>query len=161
MRQFLEEKMPTVSKHGEEAHSPRTIGSNMRVVHQAFLTTEEFEKLLSEETDFDVLVKFFTDDFTWEDENLYDEESRLFEKTFGLITSTDQAAELWDCQNSCDTDRDERLLAKMLELATNHQDLDVIYLRLSREENEIRRRNFIRKLFDKADDLGYPDVAER
>jgi hypothetical protein len=126
-----------------------------------YFTNEEFERLLGEATCFSDLSKFFTEEYDWEADDAETEENRLFEKAFRLTTTTAEGAILWDDQDGGNPSRDEQLLVRMLELASSHEDLDIIYHRLTTEENEIRRRNFIRKLFDKADALGYPHGVEK
>ncbi|USN87863.1 MAG: hypothetical protein H6779_00245 [Candidatus Nomurabacteria bacterium] len=71
------------------------------------------------------------------------------------ITTTEEAYNLW-CQSDAGyEDLDELLWNKMLELAVNHDDLFIIFnnLVIHYEGEEIKRRNFIRKIFDRADEF--------
>lgn len=89
-------------------------------------------------------------------EDEMDERETRLRKKLPEIKTTEEAFDLWDQSDPYYGDLDEILWDKMLELAVNHDDLFLIFnnIVIHYEGEEIKRRNFIRKIFDRADEFG-------
>lgn len=155
--------MPRTTERVEVVHS--RMGKGYREITITHYESSELAAALEKATTFSEVIIFFHDnvEVEWEED---DDLMRLFQKAFGLITTTQEAIELFresgnysfylQEQNPAEEDVEDMLRDKMLKLAATVDDLDAIYFLLAEEESEIARRSFIRKLFDKADELDYP-----
>ena len=82
---------------------------------------------------------------------------RLVKKILTLATTSEQVIALWNVVGYTGPQKwDNPILEKMIELIRTKKDLNAVYYVFGIEEMELKRRNFIRKLFDKADQLKYP-----
>ncbi len=128
-------------------------------------SNEDFSQMLSSATAVAQLIPLLKkprDTWNqWEVEDEEEAEGRLFETAFSLITSTSETSALWEVNNTSSPEGDHRLWEKMLELAREHSDLDIIFDNIAEnyQREEIQLRNFIRRIFDKADELKYPNKA--
>lgn len=119
------------------------------------ISSEEFETRLNSANELSSLIDLVRETSRLKvDEDC--DQNRLFEKSFSLISNTQDAASLWRATMPGKKDRDQRLLERMLRFATTHADLDDAYACMVEEGEEIQYRSFIRRIFDLADSLDYP-----
>lgn len=97
-------------------------------------------------------------DVNWDSEDTDEECTRLFTKAAELIRTTQDAIDVFNNDNRGSSDSDILFCKKMVELAKTHKDIDAIFHIMATvyEQSEIKKRNFIRSLFEKADELSYP-----
>lgn len=85
---------------------------------------------------------------------------KLVKKVLTLATTSEQLIALWDALAVFGSQSwDNNILERMIELIRTREDLDAVYYVFGIEEMELQRRNFIRKIFDKADQLKYPTTC--
>jgi hypothetical protein len=150
---------------------------------------DEFEARLASTTEFDALAKWleglYRDANCPQQQLIFDkalglivttaQAIRLFKYT-GLkcmrgdkalqkaLTLAITSQEMIDCFNELGCgesfEQENAVRERMIELAKTHRDLDLIYYEFTVWDDELKRRTLIRKLFDKADELGYPLAKE-
>jgi len=150
---------------------------------------DEFEERLASTTEFDALAKwcreYYYNDKDDQIQRILDkavgliqtaaQAVRLFkyigldctrgdmvlQKALALATTSE---EMIDCFNELGCgetlEQENAVRERMIDLAKTHRDLELIYNVFAVWEDELKRRALIRKLFDKADELGYPLVSE-
>lgn len=121
------------------------------------LEDDEFRAKIEEVNNFSELLLVLDNQTSGEHEDFV----RLGEKALTLVTTTEEAIELWNAGGKIagtEDDFSKRTLEKMVELIRTTEELQAVYYVLSSEENEIKRRQLVRKMFDKADELGYPTL---
>ena len=117
------------------------------------LNDEEFEAELSNRNTAKELAELYSHYNSDHPDNTAGQ--RVFDKAMELIATVDDAAYLWVATRSS-IDKTNAVLVKMLEFANEEEDLDNILLTLS--EEGVSRRDFLRLVFDKADQLGIPKI---
>ena len=126
------------------------------------LDQEHFDREVAEAGCLEDLTKLYNEkDYWWDpsDENA----SKLFDRVLSFITDLDKAISFWDAGYVPSTqEQDNQLLERMVELIQTTDDLKGVFDRVSEfygwEDEALKRRGLFRKLFDKADGLGYPTI---
>ncbi len=82
---------------------------------------------------------------------------RLIEKVLASATTVEQLVILYNASwNLLDLGYDTVTFEKMVSLIQSKEDLELVCYVFRTEETELKYRHLLRKVFDKADELGYP-----
>ena len=128
----------------------------------------ELDKLI-DQSGFESLVRLLnTEDLNWGSGDIRVERiRRAFDKAFEGLEDLDQTIELWyatgDHVHALGLERDTRLNGKMLSFCSSKNDVESVYDNIVDAcfgTEALQHRDFIRQLFDRADELGYPEAAE-
>lgn len=123
------------------------------------LEPDEVNARIEAATDFKEICEllFLDQEYEGEEEERSRRSSAL-KKALELATTSGQATDLWNSTGGDWTTPEENnaILGKMIELIQTQEELFVVYELFSLDAEELQRRQLVRKLFDKADELGYP-----
>jgi hypothetical protein len=82
---------------------------------------------------------------------------RLIEKVLASATTVEQLVILYNASwDLLDLGYDTVTFEKMVSLIQSKEDLELVCYVFRTEETELKYRHLLRKVFDKADELGYP-----
>lgn len=129
------------------------------------LYQEDFEAILLAATSPSDISKYFVREWEWLFDSDKEREAAIVkaaECAIELVTTIEQGIRLYYALMSVDgvvgPEYDTRLFDKLIQLATNGVELDTIFEEYvsgtTSVHEQIRIRNQIRKIFDKADELG-------
>jgi hypothetical protein len=125
-----------------------------------YLEVPEFKKRINESNSVEELLELCKNQKQEEDTSRLSGHRRLVKKILTLATTSEQVIDLWNVVGYMGPQAwDNPILEKMIELIRTKKDLNAVYYVFGIEEMELKRRNFIRKLFDKADQLKYPKTC--
>jgi hypothetical protein len=147
----------------------------MTTTEEKVYIDDEFYTAIDEASSVNQLIDLFGAEWAGEARNHETEKDayqRLFEKALSYISTVDDAIFLWNkssdliCMAAGPSESDSykeavhgmenRILERMIDLIEKSRDLEKAYYVFGVGEDELRRRRLIRKIFDKADELGYP-----
>ncbi|MCR4285999.1 MAG: hypothetical protein NUW00_03860 [Candidatus Kaiserbacteria bacterium] len=134
-----------------------TCRANRTQVELEGLEILEFKKRIKEANSAKELLVLCENQRHGEDTRRLSGHRRLVRKVLALATTSEQVIALWNVVGYMGPQTwDNPILDRMIELIQTRKDLDSVYYVFCIEEMELKRRNFIRKIFDTADKLKYP-----
>lgn len=120
-----------------------------------YLRKKDFNQKLKEATGSGQLHELFSRECRWDWRHTPRDRSRLVNRAIELVKNVEQGCDLWNAFSGfvVTSRQDNRLLNKMVDLIKTEEELRRLYYILGCEEQEIERRNIIRRIFNKADRL--------
>ncbi len=130
------------------------------------LLQEDFEAMLASAITPVDISKYFAEDYDWEFDTYEERDAAIIkaaERAIELVATVQDGIDLFRSFLPIDglvtAEHDTRVFNKVVDLATTGEDIDTIYSAfylnyIYHNHTDIACRNHIRKIFDKADELG-------
>lgn len=124
------------------------------------LEKADFETTLAAATTLNDVTKLLGNSCEWldwnDDDEMFADHTRVIERAIELVASLEEGILLFCNMSSYggSATADNLLLNKLVDMIKTEEELNSLYHELATMEDEIKRRNIIRRIFDKADELG-------
>ncbi len=128
------------------------------------LEKADFEATLAAATTLGDVTKLLGNGCEWLDwdnnDEMFADYTRAIERAIELVSNVEEGTTLFANMSSYggSAAADNLLLNRLVDLIGTEEDLNSLYHELAMMEDEIKRRNIIRRIFDKADELGIETI---